>query len=202
MFDHRVKNSAAALLATLALMGCQQPPSPGLGRPGPRAEPPDKGIAGVVPTPAVATLEFSPLPDGLIERGGKIIREKDGMEMVKVPAGEFAMGTEDGSSYERPVHTVYLDEYYIDKFEVTVAQVREFCPDTGRRIPKQWDKNKDTHPVMYVSWEDAAAYAKWAGAAARRPVPRAVPATGSATLVSAARCPRAEAVDPLIPGVL
>ena len=105
------------------------------------------------------------LPSGLVECGAKIIREKDGAEMVRIPAGEFTMGSEEYES-EKPVHKVYLDEYYIDKFEVTVAQFRKFCKETGHSVPKteSWSRSKDNHPVVNVSWEDAAAYAKWAGA--------------------------------------
>ena len=112
----------------------------------------------------VGRLAYSEgLPDGLVERDGKIIREKDGMEMVRVPAGEFIMGSNDGDD-ERPVHKVYLDEYYIDKFEVTVAQFKRFCAAARHKMPDQPDLNKDNHPVVKVSWHDAVAYAKWAGA--------------------------------------
>ena len=44
--------------------------------------------------------------------------------MVYVPAGEFLMGSGDGDSDEAPEHTVYLDAYWIYKFEVTNAQYR------------------------------------------------------------------------------
>ncbi|MBD3288991.1 SUMF1/EgtB/PvdO family nonheme iron enzyme [candidate division KSB1 bacterium] len=46
--------------------------------------------------------------------------------MVLVPAGEFTMGTEDGSSDEQPEHTIYLDAFYIDLFEVTNFEYAEF----------------------------------------------------------------------------
>ena len=47
-----------------------------------------------------------------------VITGKDGAEMVFIPAGEFQMGSND----EKPVHIVYLDAFYIDKYEVTNAQ--------------------------------------------------------------------------------
>ena len=50
--------------------------------------------------------------------------------MVYVPAGEFTMGNDEGDSDEQPVHTVYLDAFYIDKTEVTNAQYRK-CVGTG-----------------------------------------------------------------------
>jgi hypothetical protein len=51
-------------------------------------------------------------------------------DMVYVPAGEFIMGSDEGRSDEQPVHTVYLDAFYIDKTEVTNARYRE-CMEAG-----------------------------------------------------------------------
>ena len=113
---------------------------------------------------ASGTPQHQVFPHGPIGRGGKIIREKDGAEMVRIPAGEFTMGSEDGEPDERPPRKVFLDEYYIDKFEVTVAQFRKFCKEAGHRMPEPPEWNKEKHPVVNVSWEGAVAYAKWAGA--------------------------------------
>jgi len=81
--------------------------------------------------------------------------------MVLIPAGEFLMGSSEGNSDEKPVHKVYLDAYYLDKYEVTNQQYREFVKATGYRAPNQW--GEDNHPVVYVTWNDVVAYAKWAG---------------------------------------
>ena len=92
---------------------------------------------------------------------------KDGAEMVLIPAGEFQMGsnhTED--SAEKPVHTVHIDAFYIDKYEVTVGQYNQFIRATGHRSPSYQlfpFSPTDQHPMIYVSWHDAMAYAKWAG---------------------------------------
>ena len=102
-------------------------------------------------TPAWAELSL-----GLV--GGPILSTGD---MVLIPAGEFLMGSNDGEDDEKPVHRVYLDAYYIDKYEVTNKQYREFVEATGHKTPRQW--GEDNHPVLYVSWEDAVAYATWAG---------------------------------------
>jgi len=86
---------------------------------------------------------------------------------------------------ETPRHTVYLDAFYIDKHEVTNAQYRKFVQATGRSEPEgfglvsvkgieyRWESgfkpwsdenyNGDDQPVVCVSWEDAKAYAEWAG---------------------------------------
>ncbi len=99
------------------------------------------------------------------------LNPKDGAEMILIPAGEFLMG-DDGLKYN-PRHTVNLDAYYIYKNLVTVAQYREFCNSTHRKMPDKlsgylgskrveldW---KDDHPMVNVDWEDASAYCKWAG---------------------------------------
>ena len=102
-------------------------------------------------------------------------------DMVLIPAGEFQMGSNDSSAHdEKPVHTVYIDAFYIDKYEVTNAQYKQFVdvnPQWEKKsIPdkyhdgnylKHWNGNnyprgKGNHPVTYVSWYTAMAYAQWA----------------------------------------
>ena len=98
------------------------------------------------------------------------INLKGPMRLVK--AGPFLMGDEKGLESEKPVHKVDLNyDYYIDKYEVTNRQFAEFCQATGRKMPANpfWDtshaeKNPD-QPVVGVTWEDAQAYAQWAGKA-------------------------------------
>ena len=136
-------------------------------------------------------------------------------DMALIPAGDFVMGSPEGEGAfdEHPQHTVYLDAYYIDKYEVTNAQFQEFVESTGyvtdaerkgygevwnpksrsswrRRNfsdvnwrcphawidnellpntphPKVWEnyniEDKMNYPVVQVSWNDAQAYATWAG---------------------------------------
>ena len=101
--------------------------------------------------------------------------------MVLIPAGEFQMGSSDGNREEKPVHTVYVDAFYIDKYEVTNAQYKAFVdanPEWRKdRTPRayhtgyylyEWNGNnypsgKGNHPVTHVSWYVAMAYSKWAG---------------------------------------
>ena len=105
--------------------------------------------------------------------------------MMFIPAGDFYMGSKnkdkDAESDEKPRHTVYVDTFYIDKYEVTNAQYKEFIDANPQwqksRIPRKyhdgdylqhWDGNdyppdKGSHPVVYVSWYAAMAYAQWQG---------------------------------------
>ncbi|MDY7078152.1 MAG: SUMF1/EgtB/PvdO family nonheme iron enzyme [Chloroflexota bacterium] len=91
------------------------------------------------------------------------------MAVILIPAGEFLMGSETwpASEAEKPEHTVYLDEYLIDRTEVTNAQYR-LCVEAGVcTAPFSWDDanfNGDDQPVTGVSWEDAQTYCGWAGA--------------------------------------
>ncbi|MCS7019581.1 MAG: formylglycine-generating enzyme family protein [Cytophagales bacterium] len=83
-------------------------------------------------------------------------------EMVLVEGGNFLMGSEDGEPEEQPIHKVSVSSFYIGKYEVTVAQYREFCKETGRAMPEtpKWGW-QDTAPIVNVSWNDANAYCKW-----------------------------------------
>ena len=90
-----------------------------------------------------------------------------GAEMVLIPEGEFEMGSHDGAPDEQPIHTVRLSGFYIDKYEVTVGQYRQFVRSTGAVFP-DWAEvaryaETDGHPMVNVSWYDAMSYAKWAG---------------------------------------
>ncbi|MFH1824478.1 MAG: formylglycine-generating enzyme family protein, partial [Candidatus Firestonebacteria bacterium] len=58
---------------------------------------------------------------------------------------------------------VYLDAYYIDKYEVTFEQYDKFCEATKREKPSDEGWGRGNMPVINVSWNDASAYANWAG---------------------------------------
>jgi len=93
----------------------------------------------------------------------------DTAPMVLIPAGEFQMGSDYntiGNAATRPMHVVYLDAFYIDKYEVTLGQYKQFIRATNHRLLAEWVYRyspTDAHPVIGVSWQDAMAYAKWAG---------------------------------------
>ena len=93
----------------------------------------------------------------------------DTAPMTLIPAGEFQMGSHSdtiGNAATRPMHIVYVDAFYIDKYEVTVGQYNQFVRATNYTPLPDWVyrySRTDAHPVVGVSWHDATAYAKWAG---------------------------------------
>jgi sulfatase modifying factor 1 len=94
------------------------------------------------------------------------------MTFVRVPAGEFAMGSAEGQEDEVPVHEVHVDEFEMAVFPVTRAEYRRFLEATGHVPPREWLSSAlsgDELPVVGVSWEDATTYCAWAGAGWRLP---------------------------------
>ncbi|MBW1799274.1 MAG: SUMF1/EgtB/PvdO family nonheme iron enzyme [Deltaproteobacteria bacterium] len=110
-----------------------------------------------------------------------IICPVDGAEMVLVPKGSFTMGITreelrqifalDQRQHiifltELPARSVDLDAFYIDRYPVTNFQYRKFIRETGHREPmllNHPDWGKPMQPVVFVGWDDARAYARWAG---------------------------------------
>lgn len=86
--------------------------------------------------------------------------------MVKVSAGWFLMGQDEGPRSNRPQHKVYLDAFAIDRTEVTKAAFAEFIQQTGYQAAG-WDERMLTEhanePVVGVVWRDADAFCRWAG---------------------------------------
>src|SRR5262245_1929280 len=87
--------------------------------------------------------------------------------MVLVPAGEFLMGSVKGDPDEQPVRKVYLDAYFMDKYQMSVGKYGAFLDATSHEAPADWDVMKKSmnqkRPVVNVDWADANAYCKWAG---------------------------------------
>lgn len=94
--------------------------------------------------------------------------------MAYIPEGVFPMGNDRGSADEQPIHPVYLDAFYIDKFEVTngfykaCVQAKKCQPvrNKGSAIRSYYYDNREfeTYPVIFVDWNMAQAYCKWRGA--------------------------------------
>lgn len=95
------------------------------------------------------------------------VKGKDGAPMILIPAGPFTMGSNDGLPNERPEHSVTLDAYYIDQYEVTLTLYRKFLESGKHESPPTWDDEAATtvgdRPAIGMKWADAAAYCQWAG---------------------------------------
>lgn len=88
--------------------------------------------------------------------------------MVYVPGGEFMMGRDDDDEYERPAHKVTVKPFFIDIYEVTNEEYMKFVRETDWLPPTTWANENYSpgagrKPVTGVTWDDASAYAKWAG---------------------------------------
>lgn len=87
--------------------------------------------------------------------------------MVRIPAGEFTMGRDDGDQDERPERPVWLDEFYIDRTEATNAEFKAFCDATRRIYPNNPEWNPDyflgspNSPVVNLTWDQASTYCAW-----------------------------------------
>ncbi len=86
-----------------------------------------------------------------------------GPEMVWLPAGTFEMGSPSSSSMtdERPRHTVKINKIAISKHEISFAEYDKFANATDRKLPDNLYMERETHPVIFVSWDDAYYYTKW-----------------------------------------
>jgi len=129
----------------------------------------DGGLLAHGITPGIYKVRGENFEFGVSIMPGKTTEIKIGRDeapMVFIPAGEFQMGSNSDIDREKPIHTVYLDAFYIDKYEVTNALYKKFMDATRHPAPEYWnDPNYNTpdQPVVGVSWYDAKAYAKWAG---------------------------------------
>ncbi|HEY0786557.1 MAG TPA: SUMF1/EgtB/PvdO family nonheme iron enzyme [Acidobacteriaceae bacterium] len=103
-----------------------------------------------------ATSAVAALPSVLADEHGR---------MLLVAAGPFAFGRPAGTTAATPgdpSQQITLPAFYIDETEVPVSEYRRFCRSTGHPEPASPQADPD-QPVTNVSWEDAEAYARWAG---------------------------------------
>lgn len=139
-------------------------------------------IPTITQVPPTATIEPTSIPTEEVDPNFRT-NEKDLSEQIFIPAGEFLMGTNDidaqhfldnGVAYpEVPEHTVYLDGYWIDKYEVTNSRYALCVEDGGCTPPwvnfsntrEEYYGNPefDNYPVIMVDWWQASAFCEWAG---------------------------------------
>lgn len=109
-------------------------------------------------------LDLVPVKERAYRRS--VVSPRDGRAMVLVPEGKFVFGSNEGDRDESPEQTAYLDDYYIDKYEVSNENYKAFVESSNARPPASWkgdtypDGDKDL-PVL-VTYQEAAAYAQWA----------------------------------------
>ena len=127
------------------------------------------------PSPLVTPVLIPPETASLSDL---LVNHADGAEMLHIPAGQFTMGSTPADiaairahypeakealfEGEQPQHLVTLDDYYIYKYPVTVAQYRRFAESTGQTPPHAPSWPLEEHqPVINVSWHEASSYAEW-----------------------------------------
>ena len=125
------------------------------------------GISLLTGLVCLGAVEPQPSKSGQAVLSAEASGGLDGAPMVLIPAGPFTMGSNDGLPNERPEHTVTLDVYYIDRYEVTLSLYRKFLESGKRESPPTWDEEAATavgdRPAIGMRWESAAAYCQWAG---------------------------------------
>lgn len=102
------------------------------------------------------------------------ITDAKNISMRLIPAGEFTMGYDDGQIEARPASLIYVDTFYIDKYEVTNEMYAACVVDGKCRIPRLLgsstrpsyynNPNFANYPVLYVDWKAAKTYCEWRGA--------------------------------------
>jgi sulfatase modifying factor 1 len=110
-------------------------------------------------------------------------------DLARIPAGDFLMGAADAEEDERPVHRVYVSEFFIGRFPVTQDEYARFVRATGYPAPAirglpliaaggrdglfkdlaapyVWNYDEPpaghgSHPIVLVRYDDAVAYCRW-----------------------------------------
>jgi serine/threonine-protein kinase len=83
--------------------------------------------------------------------------------LLSTPAGEMTLIPKGPARIGKGGDAVEVDPFYIDKTEVSVATYRRFCEATGRAMPESLGTADPDEPVVNVTFEDAQAFASWAG---------------------------------------
>lgn len=103
------------------------------------------------------------MPQGMqkIAKKGVYLWTVDSSQMVYIPPGEFLRGSSQRKKDETPLKRIGISAFYIDKYELTNGQYKNFCQTTGYPMAAIKEEG-DQKPVVGISWFDALAYANWA----------------------------------------
>ena len=108
--------------------------------------------------------------DSLVPVDANAVAEPIGESHVRHPVDGRLMAKIDGSVFQSGPgnEPIWLPTYYIDVYPVTNAEYARFLTATSHAPPQQWEnglppEGVDDHPVVFVTWHDATAYAEWAG---------------------------------------
>jgi formylglycine-generating enzyme required for sulfatase activity len=126
-----------------------------------------------IPPPPTPTPEPVPSATPAADVTTAPTKEITEVPMIAIPAGDFMMGNDAGDDDEKPAHTVFVDAFEIDQFEVTNEQFQAFFEETGYVSEAEqagesynwraFAEGKPKHPVVLVTWNDAIAYCEWQG---------------------------------------
>lgn len=83
-------------------------------------------------------------------------------QVIETPAGQMLLVAEGPFLFGEKKVSVTLPAYYVDKTAVTNAAYKRFCEETGHPLPREFPRNRQDHPVVWVSIADARDFAKWA----------------------------------------
>ncbi|MGE0707410.1 MAG: bifunctional serine/threonine-protein kinase/formylglycine-generating enzyme family protein [Planctomycetota bacterium] len=116
---------------------------------------------------ALTALRAAPLPPGLVEdEEGRVRGAVDGSELLAVPGGRYALGSDRGDADEAPSRRVALEPCFVGVREVTCGQLARFCRETRAKAPPGLAAAaslRPDDPATGVSFELARAYCAWAG---------------------------------------
>ncbi len=157
------------ILGILALLGL------GLAATGRRTRAARTEPAAATPAPVRAETAVSVTPlalAGAAEEQKIWHSSAEGLDYVYLPPGQFNMGCVPGdegcSADERPRHSVSIGSpFWIGRTEVTVSAYQQYVAATGASMPEAPAFNPSwqfgDHPIVNITWHDAAAYCLWAG---------------------------------------
>ncbi len=140
----------AGLLASAAALGACAPQAPAETETPPTATPkPPTATPPPTPTPIPPT----PTP--------VVVAEPDGFEMVLVEPGSFEMGSTEGLSNEKPIHTVNITKpFYMAKYLVTLDQYDAYSDEANKPQAESWGVGRGNLPAP-ILWYDAVEYCNW-----------------------------------------